>query len=294
MLLSEAEKDSGIVPGPVPAKIRYNRDQAMRSRVAATWRRQSLGADYVPLDQQGFSFADNSISQPTANFMTQIPSVESSIQPYMIQAPTMDFTFDPSSIQMPTLPDLSIPANSDTYSPQWSSATYNPPLPDFSAPDIIPPSFSTPDQKPANPAPAGSSTDWLTKALQIATVGAQTYTAVNAAQRPYTSPGVYVPGVTQAPVYAGGYVAPGVTPGVPVGAGLTAAQIAAMTPAQRVQYASMYPQASYPGVSAGGAAPSSTDFVGQLFGGMDTSKMLLWGGAGLLLTMLLMRRPQNA
>lgn len=290
MLLSEAEKDSGYLPGAVPAKVRFNRDQAMRSRVAATWLRQSLGADtYVPLDQQGFSFADNAISQPTADYMTAIgPSVESSIQPYTIQAPTLpDFQFDPSSIQMPTLPDLSIPANGDTYSPQWSSATYNPPLPDFQTPDIIPPSFSQPDQKPANPAPAGSSTDWLTKALQIATVGAQTYTAVNAAQRPYTSPGVYVPGVTQAPVYPAGYQPPGVTAGVPIGARpLTPQQVATLTPTQRVQYASMYPSAP------NGAAP--TDFVSNLFGGMTDSKMLLWGGAGLLLTVLLMRRPQNA
>lgn len=292
MLLSEYEKNSGIVPGAIPAKLRYDPAQAMRSRIAASWRRQSLGAGYVPLEQQGFSFANNDISQPI-NFEQY--SVASSLQPYQIQPAQIDFSFDPSSIQMPSLPELDFSAPTGSYSPQWSASDYVPPLPDFitpSAPELLAPSFTYTPQAPANPVPVGSSTDWLTNALKIATVGAQTYVATQAMDqgRPYVSPGTYGPaGLAPQSMYA-----PGVTPGVAVGAGLTAAQIAAMTPQQRVQYASMYPQASYPGVTANGYAPAPTDFVGELFGGMDTSKMLLLGGAGLLVMMLMMRRPSNA
>lgn len=281
MLLSELEKNSGYIPGPVPAQLRYDRDQAARSRVAARWRRQSLGASYVPLEQQGFSFANNDISQPV-NF--QQYSVADAVQPYQIQATPIDFHFDPASIQLPTLPDFSAAPPGATYSPSWSLPNYTPSLPDLPAP-----SFSVMPQAPANPAPAGSSTDWLTNALKIATIGAQTYVAAQAVDqgRPYITPGTFgAPGVTQPTMYPQPVYQPGVTAGVPIGGqALTPAMLAALTPQQRVQYATMYP-------GTGGASP--TDFVSSLMGGMDMTKIALWGGAGLLVMMMLMRRPQNA
>lgn len=278
MLLSEFEKQSGVIPGPVPPQIRYNRDQAARSRVAAQWRRQSLGADYVPLDQQGFSFSNNAISQPV-NYAQY--SVADSAPTFQIQATPVqfsDFTFDPSSIKMPDLTAYGSAPSGATYSPSWSLPDYAPSLPDIPAP-----SFSVMPQAPANPAPAGSSTDWLTNALKIATVGAQTYVAAQQidAQRPYS-----LPGVTPPSMYPPTYLQPGVTAGVPIGGqALTPAMLAALTPQQRVQYATMYP---------GTGAASPTDFVSSLMGGMDMTKIALWGGAGLLVMMMLMRRPQNA
>jgi hypothetical protein len=174
-------------------------------------------------------------------------------------------------------PEVTIPST-DTFSPQFISVTPEQTFPTFitpSAPDIPMPSFTIADQPPANPVPTtatpstSGSTDYFGDALKLLSVAGQTLIGYTAAQHGALPPGV-----------SGGIFAGQPVTGLP--GGITAAQLALMTPAQRAQYASMYPG------TAAGSTP--TDFLSALMGGSSGTTMLLLGGASLLVMVMLMRK----
>lgn len=167
--------------------------------------------------------------------------------------------------------------------PDFTSTDIAPPLPDFItpvSPDIQPPSFDIMDSSPiaSNPAPtvapgtppgvstggAVSSGNWFTSdVVPILGLAAQAYEATVTHM---------MPGVTGIGTGAG-VLGPG---------GLTPAQYAAMTPAQRAAYAAQYSGAGV------GLAPGASDPLSAMLGG--SSGMLLLGGVGLLAMIMLMRK----
>lgn len=254
MLLSAAEKDSGIIPGPRPTRVKIDALAFQKMRNARHWSRFANGiaglADIAPVDITPSVFDTSSI-QPvdiTPQVVDPYSTGSSDTSPMFVTVTPSILDTNPT----PTLPAFATPT----------------------APNVPAPSFDVQQQAPANPTqPAaavsapGSSTDWAGDLVKLATVAGQTFVGITAAQR-----GLQPPGVT------------GIMPGPGVGAGpLTAAQLALMTPAQRAQYATMYP---------GTGAASPTDFLSTLLGtgsgtGPSLTEIMLLGGVGLLAFMMI-------
>lgn len=163
--------------------------------------------------------------------------------------------------------DISTGLPSTTYTPP-------PPLPDFITPtvpdiappviDILPPAAIVAPSLPSPPVSVAPSTDWFGDLTKLAQVAGQTAVGIIAAQHGLP------PGVT------GG----GISPGPGVVPGMSAAQLAALTPAQRAQYAAMYP----------GTSPSGGDMLSSLLGGSSMTTMLLISGLGLVAVLMLARK----
>jgi hypothetical protein len=283
MLLSAAQKDSGILPGPYPRAVRINAAQLAAIRARNKWRRHQLGDGYVDISQQSVSLDPSTFFQPT-DFTPTIYNPVQTATPYQIQAPDLTTpNLDLGPVSLPT-----IDASGATYTPTYTQPDYVPPLPDLPAPSLVstPQAPATPVPQNANPATGSTGgTDYLTAALKAATIAGQTYIAVNNANRfPGLSPvigaaGLPIPGVTAA----------GILPGATaIGAGpLTAAQIAALTPAQQIQYRTLYPQSA-------ALLPATNPLTAIFSGTSSTGQILLFGGLGLVAFMLLAGRSKNA
>jgi hypothetical protein len=272
MLLSAAEKDSGVLPGPFPRRVRVDPYAFNRNRRNQHWRNFQLG-DIAPVDITG------SINLDTGSFGSSSSGFPA--QDYSPWLQPVDIT---PQVQNP----YGFASSSTTYADFLQPVAITPQVQDPyagfltpTAPDIQPPSFTISDQPsgapvaasatpPSQQAPGTSgSTDYFGDFLKLASVAGQTFVGYSAAQHGY------VPGATG-----------GIMPGVPisgVGGSLTPAQYAMLTPTQRAQYAAMYP-----GTTPG----SSPDLLSQLFGasgagGSSMMTILLLGGAALSLVLIL-------
>lgn len=245
MFLSAADKDSGIVPGPYPARVRINIPATQRFRRENHWRRFQLG-DIAPVDvTPAIDLSTGTFSPPPIDFVTVTPSI-----------------FDTNPI--PSLPAFVTPTAPDIPAPSFTVA-------DQPAPNVVP-TTPTPGASTGTVAPTTPSPDYFGDILKLAQVAGQTFVGYTAAQHGLP------PGVT------------GITPGAPLTGGpLSPAQLAMMTPAQRAQYAVMYP---------GTGAASPTDFLSTLLGtgagGPSLTTIMLWGGVGLVAFVLLTRKQGKA
>lgn len=304
MLLSAAEKDSGIIPGPNPSRIRVDPYAFNRNRRAHHWRNFQLGLYMQTPPSSLFTPVKPPTTIPAwmkawqaanaGSGYTRLSSLGDDISTVTITPPVIDpGSFPPQDFSpqiqpvdiTPQVIDPGIGTSSTTYADFLQPVAITPaqtdPMASFITPspvDIQPPSFTISDQPsgapvPSQPAPVASSvpgtsgsTDYFGDFLKLASVAGQTFVGYAAAQHGY------VPGVT------GG----GIGPGAPVGGQLTPAQYAMLTPTQRAQYAAMYP-GSIPG--------SSPDILSQLFGASgSSSSMLTWvllGGAALTLVLVM-------
>ena len=302
MLLSAAEKDSGVIPGPQPRRIHVDPYAFNRNRRAHHWRNFQLGLYQQTPPASLFTPPKPPTTIPAwmkawqaahaGSGYTRLSALGDDIVPVDITPqvidpgsfPAQDFSpwLQPVDIT-PQVTDPGVGTSSTTYADFLQPVAITPaqtdPMASFitpTAPDIPPPSFTISDHPPATPVAAttptpstpgsSGSTDYFGDFLKLASVAGQTFVGYAAAQHGY------VPGVT------GG----GIGPGVPVGGQLTPAQYAMLTPTQRAQYAAMYP-GSIPG--------SSPDILSQLFGASgSSSSMMTWlllGGAALTLVLVM-------
>lgn len=314
MLLSAAEKDSGVIPGPQPSRIKIDPYAFNRNRRNHHWRNFQLG--YYPTPQPATSFPGfwaTPTIKPTYPWWYKPPAPGSGytrlsglgdIAPVDVTPaidlntgtfyfppvgdssgfPPQDFSPQIQPVEItPQVIDPGVGTSSTTYADFLQPIMVTPAVTDPTAgfitptaPDIQPPSFTISDQAPASPVAATP-----TPSSPPGTSGSTDYFGdflklVGVAGQTFV-------GYTAAQHgYVPGVTGGGIVPGAPVGGQLTPAQYAMMTPTQRAQYAAMYP-GSIPG--------SSPDILSQLFGSSgSSSSMMTWlllGGAALTMVLVL-------